>query len=48
VSFQLSHLEHRLLVEALADRRAVDAEEVLRMHIRRTFEALARDWDPTA
>lgn len=41
VSFRLSHLEHRLLAEALAERRATDAEEILRMHIRRTFRALA-------
>lgn len=43
VSFHLSHLEHRLLAESLADQRAVDAELILRMHIRRTFQSLAAD-----
>jgi DNA-binding GntR family transcriptional regulator len=43
VSFALSHLEHRLLLAALADRRASDAEQIVRLHIRRTFRSIAAD-----
>ena len=41
VSFTLSHLEHRLLLAALAEERASDAEQIVRMHIRRTFRSIA-------
>jgi DNA-binding GntR family transcriptional regulator len=37
----LSHLEHRLLLAALADHRADDAEQIVRMQIRRTFRSIA-------
>ena len=40
VSFTLSHLEHRLLLAALAERRGADAEQIVRMHIRRTFQSI--------
>lgn len=41
VSFTLSHLEHRLLLAALTEKRGSDAEEIVRMHIRRTFQSIA-------
>ena len=43
VSFTLSHFEHRLLVAALAEERASDAEQIARMHIRRTFRSITSE-----
>ena len=41
VSQTLSQLEHRLLLVALAERRVSDAEQIVRMHIQRTFRTIA-------
>jgi DNA-binding GntR family transcriptional regulator len=37
-----THAEHRLLVDAIRRRQSADAEDILRLHIRRTRLELAR------
>ena len=39
-TFELAHNEHRLLTDAIVRRDPVDAEAILRVHIRRTRQAL--------
>ena len=48
VSFTLSHLEHRLLLAALSERRGADAEQIVGMHIRRTFRSIASTVDESS
>lgn len=47
-SFRLSHYEHLLLLAALGEGRASDAEAIVLMHIRRTFRSILSDDAPAS
>jgi DNA-binding GntR family transcriptional regulator len=44
-TFEVAHAEHRLLMDAIVRRDAADAEAILRVHIRRTRQALDQHAD---